>query len=176
MNTNQVARFDQAAFDAAVASFGPANVCVEGKTMSEKRIHVVQNGSEATKMFAATMKGKVGAEARMGLREGAMERMAVAAATGNYKPLAEMLALISGEAVFIKNRASYETLEDRYDAKISDLVASGKYYKKGDVEKLSTKGEQVNNCLQTIRFCREAVEAIRAHNTEEAFDEFTKGE
>lgn len=170
MNT-QIANFDQAAFDAAVASFGPANVYVEGKTMVEKRIHVVSRGSESTKMFAATMKGKVGAEARMGLREGAMERMAVAASTGNYKPLAEMLALISGEAVFIKNRASYETLEDRYDAKIADLVSSGKYYKKGDVEKLSTKGEQANNCLQTIKFCREAVAAIRAHNEEQGSEE-----
>lgn len=163
---NQVAQFNESDVRNAVVDFIPAQIVLHGKTVTERRVNLVQNASEAAKLFFADQKGKMGQAARAGLQKHGMAQIAGAARRGNYKPLAEALAGISGEAVYITNRASYDSMDDRYEAKAEELRASGKYYKK-DGETLSPKAAAAMQCLMLLKVTREAVDAIIAHEKNE---------
>jgi hypothetical protein len=161
-----VATFNQADVNRAVVDFIPAQIVLNGKTVTERRVNLVQGASEAAKLFFANQKGKMGQAARAGLQETGMAKIAHHTRRGDYKPLAEALAGISGEAVFITNRASYESLNDRYDAKLEELKASGKLYKK-DGETMSPKAAAAMQCLMLLQFVRDGVEAIIAQEQNE---------
>lgn len=163
----QVAQFTAESVNQAVVEFVPATVVPQGKNSTERRMHVVTTGSPSTQLFACVMGGKVGKAAREGVRDQAIQQAAFAARRGNYKPMAEKLAIIQGEAVFISNRASYESLADRYEAKIADLKAQGKYYRKGNDDKLSAKASSMEQCLHLVNTIRECVEAIVAHENDD---------
>lgn len=153
-----VAKFNAEELNNAMVSFVPARVTVEGTTMTAKRLHVVEHASEECKLFAVNMTGKVGKAARGGLQEQGMMRIASAARRGHYKPLAEALALITGEAMFITSRNSYESLVDRFDAKVQQLENDGKAYKADG--KMTPKMAIATQSLMLINAVRDGVEAI----------------
>lgn len=161
-----VAKFTQADVNHAIVDFVPAQVVLNGKTMTERRVNLVSGASDAAKLFFANQKGKMGQAARAGLQESGMAQIAGNVRRGNYKPLAEALAGINGEAVFISNRASYESLGDRYDAKVEELKSAGKFYKK-DGETMSSKGAAAVQCQMLLHYISEAVEAILAQENNE---------
>lgn len=158
--STSIAQFDIAALDAAIAEFGPARVVVSGKTTTEKRISVVNQGSTAVRLFAAEMKGKVGMAARSGLQNQGLSLIASQARRGNYKPLAEALGLILAESVTITNRASFESLRDRYTGKAEDMVNAGKDYNKAG--KLTSAYSNMLQALSLIDATYEGVAAIIA--------------
>jgi hypothetical protein len=78
----------------------PAVVIMTGKTLSEKRLSVVsQTGHAAVVMLASTMAGAVGKEARSVALNHVAGMLAKNALSGNYKPVAEALALRLGASV-----------------------------------------------------------------------------
>lgn len=155
-----ISLFDQAAIDNAVAEFGPAEVVVSGKTTTDKRMSVVQSGSTAVRLFASSMKGKVGTEARSGLQMQGMAMIASKARQGNYKPLAEALSLITAESIVITNRASFESLKDRYAPMLVQLERDGKRYSKAGKE--TTRYLALAQCLSLIQATYDGVAAIIA--------------
>lgn len=158
----QIAQFDQAAVNNALVDFVPARVTVTGTTMTSKRINIVSSASTHVQLFAANMKGKVGVAARDGLFEQGFNGIASSAARGNYKPLAEALALIQGESCHITSRASFESLGDRFAAKLDELEATGKQYTKGSSDKYTSKYLIQQQCMSLIIGVHEAVKAVFA--------------
>lgn len=144
-----IAQFNSADVQSALVDFTPARVQVSGKTTTDKRLSVVNTASEATKMFLSNMKGKVGDAARGGLQEQGFNMIATAAARGNYRPLAEALATLQAENINITTRASFESLTDRFDAKMEQLEAEGKKYNKGG-DKFSSKYAIYAQCVALV--------------------------
>lgn len=110
----------------SVAQFAPAVVVVSGSTATEKKLSVVNQASVAAMMYiAGTTKGKVGKTACENM--GAMGESAIAkqCRNGNYKPLADVIAAITGASLSITSRASYESLVDRYTDQLKDLKNDG---------------------------------------------------
>lgn len=167
---NAIAQFTQDQIEGAIAEFVPGQTVTIGKTVTERRLSVLSEGSTAVKLFAVNQTGKVGKAAREGLAGHGVSSIIKAAAHSNYKPLSEALALVMGESCFITNRASYESLKDRFLGKESELIAMGKAYrvvqdkKSGTaVEKMTSKYSQIMQALSLIQAVHDGVEAIRAH-------------
>lgn len=164
-----IAQFTQEQLEGAIVEFIPGQTVTVGKTVTEKRLSVLAEGSTAVKLFAVNQTGKVGKAAREGLAGTGVASIIKAAAHSNYKPLSEALALIMGESCFISNRASYESLKDRFLGKESELVAMNKAYrvvqdkKSGAaVEKMTSKYSQVMQAMSLVQAVYDGVEAVRA--------------
>jgi len=117
---------ENAIAEKSVVEFAPAVVVVSGLTATEKKLSVVNQASVAAMMYiAGTTKGKVGKAASENM--GAMGESAIAKAcrNGNYKPLADTIAAITGASLSITSRGSYEALVDRYTDQLKDLKNNG---------------------------------------------------
>ena len=99
-------------------SFAPAIVNVEGKTVTDRKLFVVQNASSAALLAIAGEKGKVGRAALERVGNIGLQSIAKAASMGNYRPIADYLAAATGEPVVISSRNAFEALPDVYEAKI----------------------------------------------------------
>lgn len=161
---NQIAQFSQDQINAALVSFVPAQVQVSGKTATEKRLSVIKGADESVILYASSMKGKVGTEARNGLAEIGFNKIAKQAASGNYKPLAQALAIQLGENVYITTRASFESLGDRFLQKMDELELAGKKWTQSD--KLSSKYATLAQCLEMVNTVQECVTAIFNHRND----------
>jgi hypothetical protein len=134
-----------------VIEYGPVSVLVHGKTIVEKKLSVVAQASVATKCFLAAASGKVGKEARLGLAADGMSMIASSALRGNYKPLAEALASLTGETLTISNRSAFECLADRYRDRIADLKNGGYTTRKKDGVTVSgSKRTSYEQCITLI--------------------------
>ena len=142
----------------ALATYGPASIVVSGKTLTEKRISVVSNAGLAAQAYLSAQKGKIGKVAREGLALHGEALIANAARRGNYTPLCEAIASITGETLTISNRASFECLGDRFADKLADLKNGGYTMSKDGTEKSSSKR---NGLMQVMALIRE-VQAITA--------------
>ncbi len=124
MNSN-IAQFSATDFDNAVASFPPAQVIVVGLTTTEKKLSVVKQASTMSLGFLAGQKGKIGKAAReVGVVDSVVQ-ISTQCKTGNYKPLADAIAALTGESLTISNRAAYQSLKDRFEDKLRDLKNGG---------------------------------------------------
>ena len=141
-----------------VAEYGPASVVVSGKTLTDKRVGVVSNAGLAAQVYLSAQKGKIGKVAREGLALQGEALIASAARRGNYKPLCEAIASITGETLTISNRASFECLGDRFADKLADLKNGGYTMAKDGTEKSTAKR---NGLMQVLALIRE-VQAIAA--------------
>lgn len=159
MNTS-IAHFDQSAIDSAIVEYMPAHVSVEGKTATEKRLSVVHKADASVVSYAASMGGKVGQAAREGMQADSIRKVAIAASRGNYNPLAQLLSLISAEPVSISNRASYESLVDRYQPMLDQLETNGKMYSASG--KLSAKAAILTSLIAVSQDVHDMVEVIFA--------------
>lgn len=144
---------------ADVIEYAPVSVTVTGKTLTEKKLSVVAQASVATKCFLAAAAGKVGKEARLGLAADGMSMIATSALRGNYKPLAEALASLTGETLTISNRAAFECLGDRFRDRISDLKNGGySVSKKTGLTVAGSKRTSYEQCVTLIErvqaFCQ----------------------
>jgi hypothetical protein len=160
---NMIAQFDQNDVDSAIVEFIPAQIIVSGKTATEKRLSVVATATRAASMFLLTQGGKVGKAAAENVAMEGINGIAKAARNGNYTPLAESLACITGESVFIRSRSMYEGLADVYLAKSADVEQSknGGYSSSG---KPTAKRIAVDRCLMLIQAVCDGVAAINAHH------------
>lgn len=145
---SHIAQFNQSDIDSAVVSYIPAHVQVEGKTSTEKRLSVVRKADASVVSYAASMGGKVGQAARSGMQADSIAKVATNAARGNYTPLAQLLSLITAEPVSITNRASFESLKDRYEPMLEQLETNGKLYSASG--KPSAKASTLMACIAVI--------------------------
>ncbi len=124
--SNSITTFAANTYD---IDFAPARVVLTGKTMTEKRVGVITQGSVATSLYFAEAKGKVGQAARKSISSMGANKMVREVRTGNYRSVAEALAVLLGCSMVISTRASYESLTDRLEAMLADLKDDG--YKAG---------------------------------------------
>lgn len=153
-----IALFNEAQVAEAV-SFAPAQVIVSGLTVTEKKLSVVQAASAPALMYLGGQKGKVGKYAREGLALQAESIIAKHARGGNYAPLAQAIAALTGQSLSIRNRAEFESLSGRFEDALRDLKNGGyTVCKKTGVEKSSNKR---NVLMQVIALITE-VQSIAA--------------
>lgn len=122
---NSIAQFSNDDVSNAVASFPPAQVVVHGLTVTEKKLSVVNQASSMSLGFLAGQAGKIGKAAREVGVVDSVAQIATQCKTGNYKPLADAIAALMGESLTIANRASYQSLQDRFEDKLRDLKNGG---------------------------------------------------
>lgn len=156
-----VAQFDQSDVEGALIDFVPARVYVTSGTATEKRVAIASTASRSASMFLISQGGKVGKAAAGNVAMEGLNGIARAARNGNYKPLAETLACLMAETVFITSRASYEGLKDSFDARLSDIEA-GKNGGLTSTGKMSPKLRAVTQALMLINAVYDGVDAIVA--------------
>lgn len=105
-------------------SISPVKVDAVGTTGSARSLSVVSQACNTTRAMLVTAKGKVGVAARDGFAQEGATKCARACAQGNYRPIAEYLAVELGESVFISGRATYEALPDFIDMRIAAVLSS----------------------------------------------------
>ena len=113
-----------------IFDFAPAQVLVSGKTLADKKMSVVEQASNYALAALVAEKGKLGAAARNGMAMDGLCRIASATFNGNYRPLAEYISALTGESLTIANRATYESLVDRFQDRINDLKDQGMIFNK----------------------------------------------
>lgn len=145
----------------STCAFGPAQVLVSGKTLADKKLSVVEQASHFTLAALVAEKGKLGAAARNGMAMDGLCRIASATFNGNYRPLAEYISALTGESLTISNRATYESLVDRFQDRINDLKDKGLTYNKK--QGVVVDGAKRKSYLKVIA----ALEAIAIATAEE---------
>ena len=120
-----IALFNSDSVNSAIAEYPTAQVIVAGLTATEKKLSVVNQASTAALMFLSGNKGKVGKAAREHTASLGEAAIAKHCRSGNYKPLADAVAALLGASLTISNRASYETLADRFEDQLRDLKNDG---------------------------------------------------
>ena len=148
---------------AEVVEYAPACTLVTGKTLVERRLSVLPNATGAAMQYMATFNGKVGKLARAGMENFAIANIAKHARQGNYRSLSEALAGILGESVTISNRASYESLADRFSDRINDLALSKNggftVVKKTGITKPSAKRAMLEKAINLVNLVQEVASA-----------------
>lgn len=120
-----IAQFDQASVNNAVVEFAPAVVVVSGSTMTEKKLSAVHGANFAALAYLSNNKGAIGKASRENLSQAGEALIARAARKGNYKPLADAIAAITGASLSITSRAAFDTLADRFADQLKDLKGNG---------------------------------------------------
>lgn len=96
---------------AELANYGPVSVCVEGRTATEKRMSVVDQGiTSITSAALANVKGKLGTAIRGDMAARGKDATVNAAAVGNYRPLAEQIAILTGTSVHVRTKNDFLAL------------------------------------------------------------------
>jgi hypothetical protein len=142
-----------------VVEFNPAVVGLYGKTLTEKRLTVLASASTAAAQYLIAEKGKVGSAARAMFAAGGVVAIAKQVKQGNYKPLAEALAVVLGRSIIISNRASYESLDDTFEANLIDLKDSGFKLKDG-VQTPTPKRAALVRAITLVRDTRTLVKEM----------------
>ncbi len=155
-----IAQFDLSEINNAVAEFGPAQVVVSGLTTTEKKLSAIGQASAPALAYLSNQKGKLGKYAREGLSVAGEAMIAKHARGGNYKPLADAIAAITGASLTIRNRAEFETLGGRFEDALRDLKNDGYIVcKKTGLDKPSSKR---NVLMQVIALIQEVQSAAAA--------------
>lgn len=100
----------------------PVSIIVNGTNKFERQVSAVRQSSSSALTACLDVRGKVGKEIRESAAHGGMTEVAGHAATGNYRPMAEMLAIRMGEPIFISSRATFEALPDMFKARMHQAM------------------------------------------------------
>lgn len=122
-----------------VATYAPVSIMVIGANVNERKLSVVRVAEGAALTACMDLKGKIGAEIRGNIAEGGLKEVAMQAANGNYKPLAQVFAIRTGEPFIISNKGTFEALPDFFEAR----VAAAKLAKGGGVRLDGKSGLEV---------------------------------
>ena len=99
-------------------TIAPVSVLVNGSNKAERQLSVVRVASAPAITACLNMGGKVGKEIRESGAKSGLVDVVSAAARGDYKPLAEMLAIRLGEPILISSRSTFEALPDMFAARV----------------------------------------------------------
>lgn len=146
---NNIAQFNATDYNNAIVEFSPVCVTVHGETATEKRLSVISQASSQALDFMVNATGKVGQMARANKSKEGLEGIARQAQNGNFKPLADAIAALTGASISIRNKAAFMALPDRFEDAKLDLKNGGYTFKDG-VEKPSAKLRVIEQCLALI--------------------------
>jgi len=105
-------------------TMSPVIINATGTTKVERQFSVVQVASTNALTACIDMKGKVGVAIRQASAQVGMSKVLNDCVNGNYRSLAETIALKLGEPVVISGRATFEALPDMFEAKIMVIKQS----------------------------------------------------
>ena len=105
-------------------TMSPVIINAIGATKVERQFSVVQVASTNALTACIDMKGKVGVAIRQASAQVGMGKVLNDCVNGNYRSLAETIALKLGEPVVISGRATFEALPDMFEAKIMVIKQS----------------------------------------------------
>ena len=141
-----------------VAGYGPAMVTVQGKTASDKRLSVINAGiASATAHYLIDKKGKVGQAVRQSLGVQGAVLIAQHAFRGNFRPLAEALAVEQGKSYTIRNREDYNAIAWQLGHDLLNLKNEG-YSTSG---KPTAARTALQNCIGLMDVCRTVGAAMK---------------
>ncbi len=107
-----------------VIDYAPAIVNVIGANATERKLSVMYGASQEAALALVDQKGKLGKAAQRKVADGGRVAVANAAARGNFKPIAEVLAARTGKAMVVSSKASFESLPDLFEAQIMNIKGS----------------------------------------------------
>lgn len=102
----------------------PVIVNAVGTTKVARQFSVVQVASTNALNACIDMKGKVGVAIRQASASVGMSKVLNDCVNGNYRSLAETIALKLGEPIVISSRATFEALPDMFESKIMNIKQS----------------------------------------------------
>lgn len=147
---NNIAQFNAQDYNNAIVEFSPVCVTVHGETSTEKKLSVIRQASSQALDFMVNATGKVGQEARANKSREGLEGIARQAQNGNFKPLADAIACLTGSSLSIRNKAAFMSLADRFEDAKLDLKNGGYTIGKDGLEKPSAKLKTIEQCLALI--------------------------
>jgi len=146
--------------------FAPVSISVVGKTANDKKLSVVQAGiSYAAAAYLANTKGKVGQAVRDTMSLNGEFMIAKAAVDGNYKPLAQAIAVVLGQNVTITSRKDYEAMRWGMEHALSNLRNDG-YSANGKASAARTSLMRVIALLTDVQ--RQAESIVRQREAQRA--------
>lgn len=98
----------------------PSGCVVNGKTSLDRKMSALVQGDHVTAMALCGAKGSVGKAARGLMSKTGLVRLADRAANNTYGPIAAYIGATLGVSFHISNRASFESIPDRFESMIAD--------------------------------------------------------
>lgn len=159
-----------------VVEWAPVNVQVTGKTMKDKRLSVINNTNDRLTMAAAAylanMKGKVGEAVRDRISVNGEFMIAKNVLDGNYKPLAQAIAVRLGKNITLTSRKDYEALRWTFEYELGNLRNGGVSSSGKDTD----AKKQLVAVLQLLAEVQQQVDAIVATKREQREQDAPQGE
>jgi hypothetical protein len=154
-----IAQFSAQDYSNAIVEFSPVCVTVHGETSTDKKLSVIRQASSQALDFMVNATGKIGQAARANKSQQGLEGIVRQAQSGNFKPLADAIAALTGSSISIRNKAAFLALPDRFEDAKLDLKNGGYTIGKDGIEKPSAKLKTIEQCLALIN----AVQAVPAN-------------
>jgi hypothetical protein len=105
-------------------TMSPVIINTVGTTKVERQFSVVQVASTNALTACIDMKGKVGVAIRQASAQVGLGKVLNDCVNGNYRSLAEVIALKLGEPMVISGRATFEALPDIFEGKVMSIKNS----------------------------------------------------
>jgi hypothetical protein len=145
---------------AELVAFTPVNVQVIGKTMKDKRLSVINAGlTAAAQAQLVNMKGKVGEAVRNQMSLNGDYHIARAVLSGNYRPLAEVIAVRLGKNIQLTSRKDFEALGWTFQYELDNLRNAGMSAN----DKPTEARKSLEAVIQLLDNVRVQIKAIKAH-------------
>ena len=134
-----------------------------GKTATDKKLSVVRTAGINASLMLAAHGGKIGKEAaRQGALQG-LDGLVRECANADYRGLASYIGALTGAAVCISSRASFESLPDRFE----EAVQTARMGKNGGYSADGSKaGSKLAIALTLKAFTVDMVAAVSAVHAE----------
>lgn len=108
-----------------MSNFTNATVQLIAESKLNRQRSAAMNSDSAVVSASFNLGGKIGKEIRNGAIAAGRTEIQRAVSNGNFKPLAQFLALQFGESVYLRNQADFFALENRMQVAV-DNAQSGK--------------------------------------------------
>jgi len=105
-------------------TMSPVRINAIGTTKVERQLSVIENASTNALTASLGIKGKVGNAIRANAVNLGNMKVLNDCINGNYRSLAETIAIRLGEPFVISNRASFESLPDQFEMRIMKIEQS----------------------------------------------------
>jgi len=136
-----------------VVEYGPVHIEVSGKTSTERKMSVVDAGvTSITALALSNTKGKLGTAIRADMAERGLLATIHAAAQGNFRPLAEQLAIGLGTSIIIRTADEFSSVGYWLDRELDKVLAS----KSGGMTsagKPTTAHAALRNAIELVAAC-----------------------
>jgi hypothetical protein len=144
--------------------WAPVSVSVTGTKLSEKRLSVINNQEQPLTMIAAhaliDLKGKVGDAIREKMAHNGHAGIAKAVLDGNYKPLAQAIAVRLGRNITLTSRKDYEALYWAFENELQNLKNGGVRTKSDGTVAPTEQRKQVMTVLAMLAEVRSYIDAF----------------